>query len=261
MPNTEFSGQPGDRGKRRLNDSLQDTGYSKEQYKRDAVLIQHIATLTKEEGVLPHLQSITQQVDRDMSNGVCFLMDKNTYDRYLEWVQRIVAEQANPTQDSNTWRTFCIRFRGGLMGKTIPETEMDGLDPLWRVPESPLVRYRTHMSAQPYSTLRLHISPSCGEEHDYIPGEDDENSNPEEWERHPQKLKHYQSNKTLGDRLRRLEDDNRRLTWIMESSDLYSHSRQASHYSSRWPRSSINWEPRWTEPRDPPPDWLDHEQS
>ena len=141
--------------------------------------------------MLPHLQSITQQVDRDMSNGVCFLIDKNMYDRYLEWVQRIVAEQANPTQDSNTWRTFCIRFQGGPMGKTIPETEIDGLDPLWRVPESPPVRYRTHMSARPYSTPQLRISPSCGEEHDYIPGEDDENSNPEEWERHPQKLKHY----------------------------------------------------------------------
>src|SRR5947199_5721795 len=65
----------------------------------------------------------------------------------------------------------------------------------------------------------------------------------------------------LGDRLRRLEDDNRRLTWIMESSDLYSHSRQASHYSSRRPWSTINREPRWMEPRDPPLDWLDHEQS
>ena len=151
-----------------------------------------------------------------------------------------MAEQANPTQDSNTWRTFCIHFRGGPTGKTISKTEMDGLDPLWRVPESPPVRYRTHMSARPYSTLRLHISPSCGEEHDYISEEDDENSNPEEWERHPQKLKCYQSNETLGDRLRWLEDNNRRLTRIMESSDLYSHSRQASHYSSRRPRSTIN---------------------
>jgi len=87
MPNMESSGQLGDRGKRRPNDSSQDTGYSKEQYKRDAVLIQHITRLTKEEGVLPHLQSITQQVDRDMSDAVCFLMDKNTYDRYLERAQ------------------------------------------------------------------------------------------------------------------------------------------------------------------------------
>src|SRR5436309_12347728 len=110
---------------------------------------------------------------------------------------------------------------------------MDSLDHLWRVPESPPVRYRTHMSARPYSTPRLHISPSCGEEHDYIPGEDDENSNSEEWERHPQKLKCYQLNETLGDRLRRLEDDNRQLTQIMESLDLHSHFRQASHYSSR----------------------------
>src|SRR5256886_2274660 len=127
-PNTEFSGQLGDRGKRRPNDSLQDTGYSKEQYKRDAVLIQHITRVTKEEGVLPHLQSITQQVDRDMSNAVCFLMDKNTYDRYLEQVQRIVAEQASPIQDSHTWRTFCIHFRGGPTGKTILKIDMDGLN-------------------------------------------------------------------------------------------------------------------------------------
>src|SRR5947208_16811841 len=90
-PNMESSGQLRDRGKRRQNDSSQDTGYSKEQYKRDAVLIQHIPRLTKEEKVLPHLQSITQQADRDMSDAVCFLMDKNTYDRYLERAQQIVA--------------------------------------------------------------------------------------------------------------------------------------------------------------------------
>ena len=58
-PNMESSGQLGDRGKQRPNDSPQDTGYSKEQYKRDVVLIQHIAIVTKEEGVLSHLQSIT----------------------------------------------------------------------------------------------------------------------------------------------------------------------------------------------------------
>src|SRR5436305_2094727 len=178
--NTEFSGQLGDRGKRRPNDSPQDTGYSKEQYKRDAVLIQHITRLTKEEGVLPHLQSITQQADRDMSDAVCFLMDKNTYDRYLEQAQRIVAEQASPIQDSHTWRIFCIRFRGRPTGKTIPETDMDGLDTVRRIPESPPVRHRTHMFTRPFPTLRLHISPPYGEEHEYIPEEDDENLNPEE---------------------------------------------------------------------------------
>ena len=207
-PNTESSGQPGDRGNRRLNDSLQDTGYSKEQYKRDAVLIQHVTILTKEEGVPPHLQSNTQQVDQNMANGVCFLMDKNTYDRYLERAQRIVAEQASPTQDSNTWRVFCTHFRGGPTGKTIPETEMDDPDPPQRIPESPPTRHRTHILTRPYITPRLRISPSYGEEREYIPGEDDENMNLEEWERYPLKLKHHQSNETLGDRLRRLEDDN-----------------------------------------------------
>ena len=123
------------------------------------------------------------------------------------------------------------------MGKTISETDMDGLNAMRRVPESPPVRYRTYISAQLYFTPQLHISPSYREEYDYIPGEDDENSNPEEWERHPQKLKCYQSNETLGDRLRWLEDDNQRLTRIMESSDLYFHSR---HYSSRRPWSTIN---------------------
>ena len=101
------------------------------------MLIQYVTTLTKEEGVPLHLQLITQQIDRDMANGVCFLMDKNTYDRYLEWAQRIVAEQASPTQDSNTWRAFCIHFRGGPTGKTIPENETDSPDPSQRIPESP----------------------------------------------------------------------------------------------------------------------------
>ena len=117
------------------------------------------------------------------------------------------------------------------------------------------------MSTRPFPTPRLRISPPYGEEHEYIPEEDDENLNPEEWERHPLRFRCHQSNETLGDRLRQLEDDNRRLTRIVESSDLYSHSRQANHYSSRHTRSTINREPRWTEPRDPSPDQPDHEQS
>ena len=139
IPKTESSGQLGDRGKRQASDPPQDPGYSKEQYKRDIVLIQHVAMLMKEEKRLFHLQPTTQQADRDMSNGVFFLMDQNTYNRYLERAQRIVAEQASPIQDSHTWRIFCIRFRGGPTGKTIPETDMDGLDTVWRIPESPPV--------------------------------------------------------------------------------------------------------------------------
>src|SRR5947209_2712852 len=65
----------------------------------------------------------------------------------------------------------------------------------------------------------------------------------------------------MGDRLRWLEDNTRRLTRIVESSDLYFHSRQANHYSSRCAWSTINREPRWMEPRDPSPDRPDHEQS
>src|SRR2546421_2794928 len=117
------------------------------------------------------------------------------------------------------------------------------------------------MSTRPFPTPRLRISPPYGEEHEYIPEEDDENLNPEEWERHPLRFRCHQSNETLGDRLRQVEDDNRRLTRIVESSDLYSHSRQANHYSSRHARSTINREPRWTEPRDPSLDRPDHEQS
>ena len=144
-----------------------------------------------------------------MANGVCFLMDKNTYDRYLERAQRIVAEQASPTQDSNTWRAFCIRFRGGSTGKTIPENETDSPDPSQRIPESPPARYKTLRPSRPYPTPQLRISPSYGEKRKYIPREDDEDLNQEEWEKHPQRPRHYQSNKMLGDRLRRLEDDNR----------------------------------------------------
>ena len=95
------------------------------------------------------------------------------------------------------------------MGKTIPETDMDGLDTVRRIPESPPVRHRTHMSTRPFPTPRLRISPPYGEEHEYIPAEDDEDLNLEEWERHPLRLKRYQSNETLRDRLRWLEDDNR----------------------------------------------------
>src|SRR5438876_9169288 len=74
-PNTELSGQLGDRGKWQASDSPQDPRYSKEQYKRDTVLIQHVAILMKKEGKLSHLQPTTQQADRDMANSICFLID------------------------------------------------------------------------------------------------------------------------------------------------------------------------------------------
>ena len=54
-PNTELSGQLRDREKRQASDPPQDPGYSKEQYKRDAILIQHIVILIKEEGKLFYL--------------------------------------------------------------------------------------------------------------------------------------------------------------------------------------------------------------
>ena len=160
-----------------------------------------------------------------MANGVCFLIDKNTYNRYLERVQWIVAEQASPTQDSNTWQAFCTRFRGGPIGKTILENETDSPDPSQRIPESPPARYRILRLSRPYPTPQLHISLSYGEKHEYIPREDNEDLNQEEWEKHPQRPRHYQLNEMLRDRLRWLEDDNQWLIWIMEFLDLYSYSK------------------------------------
>ena len=63
------------------------------------------------------------------------------------------------------------------MGKTILETDMDGLNTVRRIPESPPVRHKTHMSTRPFPTSQLRISPPYGGEHEYIPEEDDENLN------------------------------------------------------------------------------------
>ena len=244
-PNTELSGQLGDRGKRQASDPPQDPGYSKEQYKRDAALIQHVAMLMKEEGRLPHLQPTTQQADRDMANSVCFLMDKNTYARHLDRAKRIVAEQTSSTQDSNAWRVFCTRFRGGPTGRVTPEPGDDNpdrslkdpsaasLDPSGRLPESPPIGCKTHTMVRTYPTPQLRISPLYGEEREYAPGEDDDYSDPEEWDIRYSRLNRHRSNESLEGRLRRLEDDSQQLTQRIEASNPYSRSRQASYYSSR----------------------------
>ena len=184
--NTELSGQLGDRGKRQASDPPQDPGYSKEQYKRDAVLIQHIAMLIKEEERLSHLQPTTQQADRDMANGICFLMDRSTYARHLDRAKRIVAEQTSSTQDPNAWQVFCAHFQGGPTGKVTPEPGDDNpnrspkdtsaalLDRPGRPPESPPFGHKTHTTVKTYPTPRLHISPLYGEEREYASGEDDD---------------------------------------------------------------------------------------
>ena len=89
-PNTESSGQLGDRGKRQESNPPQDPRYSKEQYKRDVVLIQHVAMLMKEEGRLSHLQPTTQQTNQNMANSIYFLIDRSTYTRYLNQAKQIV---------------------------------------------------------------------------------------------------------------------------------------------------------------------------
>ena len=219
-PNTELSGQLRDRGKRQASDPPQDSGYSKEQYKKDAVLIQHVAMLMKEEGRLSHLQPTTQQADRDIANGICFLMDRSTYARHLDQAKQIVAEQTSFIQDPNAWRVFCACFQGRPTGKVTPEpgddnpnrslkdTRAASLDLSGRPSESPPFSCKTHMTAKTYPTLWLRISPLYREEREYALGEDDDYSDPEEWDIWHSRLNRHWLSESLKDRLQWLEDDN-----------------------------------------------------
>ena len=88
-----------DKGKNRVSKLPQDTGYSKEQYKRDAVLIRLIAMMIRQ-GTMLHLQGTTRQSNKDMANGICYLMDKTTYDKCMDKARKMVTEQASSTHDS-----------------------------------------------------------------------------------------------------------------------------------------------------------------
>ena len=47
-----------------------------------------------------HLQGTIWQSDKDMANGICYLIDKTTYNKCMDKARKIVTEQASSTHDS-----------------------------------------------------------------------------------------------------------------------------------------------------------------
>ena len=72
-----------------------------------------------------YLQGITWQLDKDIANSICYLIDKTTYDKYMDKARKMVTERASSTYDLEVWKVFCTYFREGPIARAIPKLDKE----------------------------------------------------------------------------------------------------------------------------------------
>ena len=72
-------------------------------------------------------------MDKDIANGICYLMDKTTYDKCMDKARKTVTERASSTHDSEAWKVFCTCFREGPTARATPELDKEHQEySLWK---------------------------------------------------------------------------------------------------------------------------------
>ena len=62
-------------------------------------MIRLIAIMIRQ-GIMLYLQGTTWQLDKDMANGICYLIDKTMYNKYMDKARKMVTERASSTHNS-----------------------------------------------------------------------------------------------------------------------------------------------------------------
>ena len=162
-----------------------------------------------------------------MANGICYLIDKTTYDKCINKARKIVTEWASVTHDSEAWKVFCACFQEGPTARATSELDEEHqkyslwkklwvdqttaqLDPRGQT-EQPLFGNRDYRKPTPstrfHPTLQLQLSLLLSEKWEHTSDEDEEDI--EEQGQPDMRPGYCQRSDAIEERLQWLKEENK----------------------------------------------------
>src|SRR5947207_1080705 len=108
-----------------LEDGPPTSDYSRTQYRKDAALIYYVTQ--QKPDAFPHLADLTDNDDISYAKGLFFLCSKKKRAQWLQGVKATLDGHNSPTQSTESWTKFILRFR---QGPSEDSTEHDEESPI-----------------------------------------------------------------------------------------------------------------------------------